>query len=152
MPKPIKRHHALQPLSRDHHRGLLLCWKIREGLKRNIEIDRIKAYTDWFWESHLQTHFELEEQYIFPIMEESDPNVKQAIDEHVRLENLFRQDHDLTSALRQIETELADHIRFEERILFNEIQRTASESQWQTIEKMHTDSSSCDIWPDRFWE
>ena len=152
MPKPIKRHHALQPLSRDHHRGLLLCWKIREGLKRNIEIDRIKAYTDWFWENHLQPHFEMEEQYIFPIMEESDPNVKQAIDEHVRLENLFRQDHDLTSALRQIETELADHIRFEERILFNEIQRTASESQWQTIEKMHTDSSSCDIWSDRFWE
>lgn len=46
MPKPIKRHTALKPLSREHHHGLLLSWKIREGLKRNIEIPRIKKYID----------------------------------------------------------------------------------------------------------
>ena len=30
---PIKRHDALKHFSRDHHFGLLLVWKIREGVK-----------------------------------------------------------------------------------------------------------------------
>jgi hypothetical protein len=31
--KPIKRNKHLKWLSRDHHFGLLACWKIRQGLK-----------------------------------------------------------------------------------------------------------------------
>lgn len=42
MSKSIKRTKALQPLSRDHHHGLLLCWKIRQGIKLNVEPERIK--------------------------------------------------------------------------------------------------------------
>jgi len=42
MSNPIKRNEALKPLSRDHHHGLLLCWKIRQGIKLNIEPERIK--------------------------------------------------------------------------------------------------------------
>ncbi len=42
MSKPIKRSVALKPLSREHHHGLLLSWKIREGFNRNVEIERIK--------------------------------------------------------------------------------------------------------------
>ncbi len=42
--KPQKRHIALQPLSREHHQGLLLSWKIRKGLSRKIEFDRIQNY------------------------------------------------------------------------------------------------------------
>ena len=47
--KPLKRHKALQPLSRDHHHGLLLSWKIRSGFKKNIDVERIKVYADWFY-------------------------------------------------------------------------------------------------------
>jgi len=36
--KPIKRDKVLQPLSHDHHQGLLLCWKIRTGIKKGIEL------------------------------------------------------------------------------------------------------------------
>jgi len=32
MNQPIKRHVALQPVSREHHYGLLLSWKIRDSL------------------------------------------------------------------------------------------------------------------------
>ena len=35
-PKPQKRHKALQPLSREHHHGLLLSWKIRTGFSKDI--------------------------------------------------------------------------------------------------------------------
>lgn len=151
MPAPIKRHPALQPLSRDHHRGLLFCWKIREGLKRTIAVDRIRAYAQWFWKDHLFPHFELEEKHIFPVLGMDNVLIQQAIKEHQLLKSLIFEDHFSEKTLQKIQTALNDHIRFEERILFNEIQRNASESQWQTIEKTHTDPSSCEIWPDRFW-
>ena len=56
---PIKRHKALQPLSRDHHHGLLLSGKIRAGFSKNIEPLRIKNYADWFFKNHLIPHFEI---------------------------------------------------------------------------------------------
>ncbi|GAA3575326.1 hypothetical protein [Snuella lapsa] len=77
--KPLKRHKALQPLSREHHHGLLLSWKIRSGLSRNIPVERIKIYTDWFFETHLIPHFEMEEKYIFPILNENYPLIKRAL-------------------------------------------------------------------------
>ena len=41
--KPLKRHAGLVELSRDHHHGLLLSWKIRQGLKKEIEPEAGKA-------------------------------------------------------------------------------------------------------------
>lgn len=40
----MKRHAALVQLSRDHHYGLLLCWKLKEGLKKEIEVERMSKY------------------------------------------------------------------------------------------------------------
>ena len=62
MPDPIKRHISLQPLSRQHHDGLLLRWKLKKGLQKEIKLERLKAYVDWFWSSHLKSHFEFEEK------------------------------------------------------------------------------------------
>ena len=50
---PIKRTEVLKPLSHEHHHGLLLCWKIKTGIKKNIDAARIKKYADWFYRSHL---------------------------------------------------------------------------------------------------
>ena len=66
--KPLKRHKALIPFSREHHHGLLLSWKIRSGFSKNIEVERIKKYADWFFINHLIPHFELEEKYIFSLI------------------------------------------------------------------------------------
>lgn len=32
----MKRNENLVPLSRDHHFGLLCCWKIRQGIKKEV--------------------------------------------------------------------------------------------------------------------
>ncbi len=87
--EPIKRDKALQGISREHHHGLLLCWKIRSGFAKNISNVRIKKYTDWFYETHLIPHFELEENHIFPILGEQNEMVKKALTEHRRLKHLF---------------------------------------------------------------
>ena len=63
--KPIKRNENLITLSKDHHFGLLFCWKIRQGLKAEIELDRIRKYINYFWEFHLKQHFIEEETILF---------------------------------------------------------------------------------------
>lgn len=151
MPKPIKRHIALQPLSREHHQGLLLSWKIREGLKRNIEPKRIKKYVDWFWENHLQEHFEFEEAYLFPILGRADNMVKRAKKEHRRLKRLFNSQERVGINLSLIEEELVAHIRFEERVLFNEIQKIADKEQLALLEISHQHLSTAEDWKDEFW-
>ncbi|MCG9972572.1 hemerythrin domain-containing protein [Christiangramia crocea] len=152
MRKPIKRHKALQPLSREHHYGLLLCWKIRQGFKLNIEPERIKSYIDWFQLNYLKPHFEAEEKLIFPILGNDYDLVKRALTEHRRLEKLFNQESELEKTLKQIEKELDLHIKFEERVLFNKIQKEATSDQLEVIKEHHQDGNfSDDDWEDHFW-
>lgn len=150
--KPIERIEALKPLSRDHHHGLLLCWKIREGIKRNVETERLKKYVDWFWRSHLEQHFEIEEKYIFPILGNQNELIKQALAEHRKLKQLFENKVDSSESICLIEQELDKHIRFEERLLFNEIQAIASSEQILQIQLHHADTKFSDNVSDAFWE
>lgn len=152
MSKPIKRTKALQPLSRDHHHGLLLCWKIRQGIKLNVEPERIKKYLDWFWMSYLKPHFEIEEQFVFPILGNGNKLVKQALAEHRKLKRLFENKEDLRKSISLIEEELEKHIRFEERVLFNEIQSVATNDQLLQIEIDCSDKSFYENLSDPFWE
>ena len=118
MPKPLKRAKALQPISREHHHGLLLSWKIREGLKKEVDPGRITKYADYFWEHHLIPHFEMEEKYIFPILGAENELIKTALEQHKELETLFAMKTDLVNNLSAIEKALTIHIRFEEQVLF----------------------------------
>ena len=150
--KPQKRHKALQPLSRDHHYGLLLCWKIRAGFNKKIDPKRIWIYVSWFYKNHLISHFELEEKYIFPILGNGNALVKKALSQHRRLRRLFKDIDNKTISLNKIEEELDKHIRFEERVLFPEIQKTATESQLLDIEKIHSEDAFKDKIEDEFWK
>lgn len=150
MSKPIKRSVALKPLSREHHHGLLLSWKIREGFKQNVEIERIKRYTDWFWKHHLQAHFEFEENYVFPILGQENELIIKALQEHNRLQQIFTATDAVKKNLSSIEEELVSHIRYEERVLFKEIESIASDYQLEIIEKEHS-KNTIDEWEDEFW-
>jgi hemerythrin superfamily protein len=151
MNQPIKRHEALQPWSREHHQGLLLSWKIKKGFALNVDPQRIKDYCDWFWKTHLLPHFETEENYLFPILGEENHLVEQALDEHGQLRVMFEQKEADTDTLSQIESLLNDHIRFEERVLFNAIQEVATLEELQLLEDVHNEGVSCEVWTDEFW-
>lgn len=152
MNKPINRLQALRPLSREHHHGLLLCWKIREGFKKGINPERIKSYAAWFWETYLARHFEAEERYVFPILENDNPLVKRALAEHRRLKRLFLDQKNVVKSLNRIEDELGRHIRFEERVLFNEIQERASSEQLRLVSAIHNETPPFEEWRDEFWK
>jgi iron-sulfur cluster repair protein YtfE (RIC family) len=151
MPTPIKRHKALQPLSREHHQGLLLCWKIRTGFSKGIDAQRIKAYSDWFYANHLLPHFKEEESYLFPLLGNDHELVVKAIGEHYRLKELFEEKISFKEALHHIEKELEQHIRFEERVLFNEIQSYATEEDLKGYEIQFPETPYSYDWGDPFW-
>lgn len=150
--KPIKRAEYLIPLSRDHHHGLLLCWKIKTGFTKGVSTERIKAYTDWFYKTHLLPHFELEEKYIFPVLGNENILIQQAIEEHKNLKHLFCDTLQIENSLKQIQVELEQHIRFEERVLFKEIQKVASTEKMEDIEQLHSEEKFIDNSSDVFWE
>lgn len=152
MHKPIKRHSSLQPLSREHHHALLLSWKIRIGLSHGIETQRIKKYADWFFENYLIPHFDMEEKFIFPILGKNHKSVRRALREHGRLRRLFNSKDRVKHNLSLIEEELVNHIRFEERVLFNEVQDVANESQLSLLQALQVGIPDSDNWNDKFWE
>lgn len=152
---PIKRHAALVSLSKEHHYGLLLCWKIRQGINKNIEILQIKQYALWFWNNHLMPHFQAEEQYVFPVLPNNNPLRLKATEEHQHIAQFFEPNYCNTNLdWLQLAQCLDDHIRFEERVLFPEIEKIASTEQLATIEKAHKPPQPAlyDNWADAFWK
>jgi len=152
MHQPIKRHEALQPWSRDHHHGLLLSWKIKKGFSLGIDPLRIKKYTNWFWNTQLKQHFITEEDYLFPILGNENPMVKQALEEHQTLKTLFENQENVSHTLSEIEFLINDHIRFEERVLFNAIQEVATDAELELLKRVHSDAAACEVWEDEFWK
>jgi len=151
---PIKRHKGLQPLSHEHHQGLLLSWKIRAGLKKEVSLDRIKRYCDFFFKEELIHHFNIEETHIFTLLKPNDELVKRALADHRKLKRLFLKNQSDMKIIIAIEEELEKHIRFEERILFNKVQEEASERQLLKIQELHNAPTVSNIekWSDNFWE
>jgi iron-sulfur cluster repair protein YtfE (RIC family) len=150
--KPIKRAEYLKTLSREHHHGLLLCWKIKTGFSKGVSIKRMKLYLDWFFKNHLQPHFEIEEKYIFPILGNENILIKQAIEEHKIIAALFCNTSQIEISIKQIQVDLEKHIRFEERVLFNEIQKVASPENMEALQKLHSSEKFIDNTTDVFWE
>jgi iron-sulfur cluster repair protein YtfE (RIC family) len=149
---PIIRHPFIKPISREHHHALLLCWKIKTGLSKGVALYRIKKYTDWFFKYHLEPHFSLEEKVLFPILGGKNELVMQAMREHRVLAMLFAETDAAEATLKKIEGTLKKHIRFEERVLFNEIQNKATEKQLHKLSQIHSEDKFIDNTEDIFWE
>lgn len=155
--KPIKRSIYIQPLSRDHHFGLLFCWKIRKGLKQNIASERIKQYVAYFWNNHLQEHFREEEEHLFYKVE--DAMCREGLQQHQAIETLIQQITGSQAApapeqLDQLADAVDNHIRFEERKLFPHLEAVLDEQELVRIgaalELAHA-APAQDNFPDEFW-
>jgi hypothetical protein len=153
--RPIQRHKALVPFSKDHHFGLLLAWKIRQGLSRNIEPVRISNYVQYFFAQDLEGHFTEEEQHLFPLLPADDPMRIQAEAEHASIRRLvgeIAKDKSDASLLLEFADQLQAHIRFEERILFNHMQTSLAEQDLQIGYEESVPRKDIDAeWFDIFW-
>lgn len=148
----IKRHPSIQPLSREHHQGLMLALKLEKGLKKKIGSKRMKAYLDWFFDLYLLPHFEAEEHLLFPILGLSDPQVIEALNQHKYLTQIRNNQSIERKVIQTFKDLLRDHIRFEERQLFNRIQEVASPEALDQLKNQLQESDFCASWEDEFWK
>src|SRR5690606_7681400 len=139
-------------LSREHHFGLLFCWKLREGMKKGVEPMRMAAYVQYYWKNLLFPHFEKEEKLLFPLFNNNKGLVELALEDHNTIKELMLFEGDMLETIKELEKVLNQHIRFEERSLFNVIQNALSEEQLRIIEETHKEEATDDQWNDPFWE
>lgn len=143
---PLKRIPKLIPLSHEHHDSLLLCWKIREGIKNETKPEQIHAYLKWYWDAVLKKHFEKEEIQIFPILGVNHSLIQQLLNQHIEIEISIKKESINKDEIQKIERLIFHHIRTEERELFELIQNEYIEEIPQ-IEK----ENFMDNYEDTFW-
>ncbi|MBS1646202.1 MAG: hemerythrin domain-containing protein [Bacteroidetes bacterium] len=155
--KPLKRSPSIIAFSRDHHFALLAVWKIRTGLKKQISPERISKYALHYFENELQSHFKEEELFLFSKLPANDALRIEAESDHLHIkkimDSLAHHAADI-SALTNLADLLEKHIRFEERNLFNHIQKQITEAELSSIasqikERGHEAENA---WEDAFWK
>lgn len=121
---PIKRSPELVKLSRDHHFGLLLVWKTRQGMRLEVAAPRIASFLLETFRMELEPHFRQEELCLLPLLPADDPLRVRTEQEHVLIRSLcIALEQDITyERLADLANLLDAHIRFEERELFGHIE------------------------------
>lgn len=150
--QPIRRSDELIKLSREHHHALLLAWKIRTGIAKGVDAARIEKYVDWFYQNLLKQHMEIEDKFVFTTLEEDNPNRIKAEAQHGELRELFGIKPKSKEVLSQIQELLNQHVRFEERALFNEIQKTGNLNILQNLQNLSKGELFIDNETDPFWQ
>ncbi|MEP6951916.1 MAG: hypothetical protein ABI863_21685 [Ginsengibacter sp.] len=155
--KPIKRNENIVRLSKEHHLGLLFCWKIRQGLKAEIATSRLIKYVQYFATHLLLPHFK-EEEVIFLILSD-DQLVTKAIEQHkeinIQLDKLSDNSEEILKRhLAEFAFMVDNHIRFEERELFPHMEIMLSHEQLEAVGKQLNDLHELpmkDNYEDEFW-
>ena len=138
----MKRHHALIPLSHDHHHALVEAKRLRRSAQTPADPDAAATTFATFFAQVTIPHFREEEEVLFPLVADSDeatPLVVQALLDHQRLHALVARLQSPEEDLRATMVELADlleaHVRREERQLFPLIERLARNQLDQSSER-----------------
>lgn len=157
--KPIRRNENILRLSREHHFSLLFCWKIRQGLKKGIDPERMINYAAYFRKHHAEPHFREEEEIIFDPF--PDGMTRKAVDEHEALRRLFeeialrsgRADEQIAGLLSSLADELDQHVRFEERELFPYLEEKLNDEELSQIGRAldALPAEAKDNYEDEFW-
>ncbi|WP_207492403.1 hemerythrin domain-containing protein [Aridibaculum aurantiacum] len=156
MQKPIKRSKQLVHLSRDHHDGLLVVWKVRQGINKQVAPQVLAQFLQHEFAEHLAPHFLDEESLLFANAPADDALTAEAVQQHFSLRQLVNkllQEPSLENIEGFINL-LEQHIRFEERQLFAHYESIFPAEQLKEIEAQldasHAVKKPC-TWNNQFW-
>ena len=153
--KPIKRSPQLAPLSREHHDGLLFAWKIKQGIENKTPLELLRNYTLWFWQHHIKPHFFQEEKILLPCMPADHPMIVKMLEDHEQIrEHILGIDYVAEYRTFVILSDLLNtHIRFEERELFPELEKTLSPELLDSVfTQLEAHPVHCEKeWKEEFW-
>jgi hypothetical protein len=139
----MKRDPALVGLSHDHHHALSRARKLRRAASADPAgaLAEAQAFLAFF-EGETARHFEQEERFVFPLLGSAHPDVGRALDDHATIRALVAAltaeaasgvvapDH-----LVGLANALEVHVRFEERQLFEEVQRRTDPSVMERVSR-----------------
>ena len=157
----VKRHSALVPLSQEHFSHLIYSKRLREGRPDNIESNwpvnsdenKLVSQTKDYFFIDMLNHFELEEKVVFPVyemyLEENSPkkDLLNYILKHHQIvkEKISSIDEvhgkELINKLREIGTDIEEHIRKEERELYEDIQNSIPTDELMEIGRILKEKS-----------
>jgi len=141
----VKRHAGLAELSRDHHDELVLARSLQRaaGAGAGERLATAAAYVERFF-GPTADHFRREEEVVFPLYARhagQTPLVDRILREHMELHGLARELRAQVAAgdaspatLATLGSLLHDHVRLEERDLFEEIQRVVPDEELAALE------------------
>ncbi|MBX2975580.1 MAG: hemerythrin domain-containing protein [Ignavibacteriaceae bacterium] len=136
----MKRHPALVFLSKDHHHGLIMAQMIKKDAPNYKGLPHDTSgkinYVTQFYRDELKHHFDEEENILFSYLAKLNNQFETSINnlklEHQEIEdtiNSLENSDQKEIVLNDLGVMLEQHIRFEERILFEKIQNTLSEEE-----------------------
>ncbi len=152
----MKRHEAIIPLSHDHHQALRFATAMQKKgapTKRALQsLDEKLEDAKRTYEIELVPHFAHEEDILFPVArgysKELDDMIDSIIEEHRIIKKAFEEitKGNLEDNLDRIGKLVEQHVRTEERQLFQKIQEVVPEEKLREIVgKIEPVKDSCDI-------
>jgi hemerythrin-like domain-containing protein len=131
----MRRAAALEGLSRDHHRALVVAQKLERATVDTAPMAR-RAFLS-YWESEGRHHLRSEDEVLWPAaaryIDARDDGVVRVLVEHV---DLRRRAADLEAdtdpplhQIRALGELLRGHVRYEERVLFRLIEQAVPEPE-----------------------
>ncbi|GAB4508734.1 MAG: hypothetical protein OHK0046_02090 [Anaerolineae bacterium] len=144
----LKRHPALQDFSRDHQRFLTEARNVRwalDGDEHAQPFETVVRSLVEFWNHDGVLHIREEEEVLLPLAFNdnigSQPYVIRVVGDHMWLrDRISKIEAQLESVvdrklLRTIAERISEHIRFEERVLFEFIQNQLKEEELDAIQE-----------------
>lgn len=155
----MQRAESLQPLSRQHKSALMTCLLIRKGIGKQASVDMMADFLRKSWSTDIQPHFAEEEQHLLPVLnryEDARPMAATILRDHELLRQAFAhldQQGLSASLLAAIADQLEQHVRYEERIVFQRMQELLSPEELARLQ-FHDDQHTpiCNTYPNHFWE
>ena len=140
----MKRDSRIHFLSWDHHTALMESFKITKFIdsKSTEGLFQLRAQIINFWKEHLLQHFRAEEECLLPrlaLYQDTDEFISKTLTEHIQIHKIIllikesTGEKDLKIYLKHFAKLLNDHIRFEERDLFEAIQSLLTDEQLNQI-------------------
>jgi len=137
----MKRHPSLQDLSREHHMLLTHARELRWSSEGHGDLAKACKEFLKYWNERGLRHFELEERKLFPFCERRDhwhgaEEIGMVYEQHEEirkytsdLEEKIKKEGDLQKGVSELARLLEKHVRYEERIVFEMIQKSLTEDE-----------------------
>lgn len=130
------RDQNLIPLSRQHQHALALCVRLDRAIQAGeVDLEAWQQEIQQLFESEIGIHFAAEEQELFPAaarFSDLQPLVTELLAEHTFLRDCFSRAASRSldrQSLRNLGEKLSQHIRKEERQLFEGMQKVMSSQE-----------------------